>query len=440
MNRKIYENGFRIIHNKSNISSSIASIQVFCDVGSINEPEISRGSAHFIEHMCFKGTQKLKSSADINKIFVDQTGSMLNAFTDRRYTCYYVNTHKNNTKLCINTLADMVLNSKFDKKEYMKERDVVREEAVKDEDDFELLAFTNADKQIYAGSPYENTVDELKYHVGKHILKYENILDIYKQYYVPSNMILSVCSSILFDDICKMVEKSDFVKTTRREPKIPLNLYVTPQFDIVYNIQKKATNPTHLCIGFRTCSLSHPDKYAIKLLKTILGDNSKMNNRMFTILREDNGLTYTSYAYSDFFEHMGDFKLYAECDTNKFLKNGDKMGVFPLLINMIADLLKHGVTEEEIKTAKTFIQSTQQMKSENADIIAKYNGKNEIFGLINAPEYKDKFEALIKPITKAHIDSCIKKYFKKDGMVISIVSSKSWTEKQLNIREMRHLS
>ena len=80
------------------------------------------------------------------------------------------------------------------------------------------------------------------------------------------------------------------------------------------------------------------------------------------------------------------------------------------------------------------------MKSENADIIAKYNGKNEIFGIINAPEYKDKFEALIKPITKAHIDSCIQKYFKKEGMVISIVSSKSWTEKQLNIHATRLFS
>ena len=429
--RKVYKNGFRVVHDNSNKHSNIASIQVFCDVGSTHEPEDSRGAAHFIEHMCFKGTDRLKTSADLNKIFVDQTGSILNAFTDRRYTCYYVTTHTDNVAICINTLADMVLNSTFDKTEYKKERDVVKEEAVKDEDDYELLALTNADKQIYAGSPYEHTVDELKYHVGKHALKYENILEIYKTFYVPSNMILSVCCSHKFKDICKMVEKSDFVKHCTASAKPHLNRCITPQTDIVFKLEKRVTNPTHLCIAFRSCPLSSRDKYSVKLLKTILGEGAKMNNRMFTILREDNGLTYSSYAYTDFFEHMGDMKLYAECDSGKLFKNGARPGVFPLLIGMIRDLLKHGVTEEEVKTAKTFLESTQKMKSEDSEVVAKYNGKNELFGNFGAPSYQDKFGRLIKPITKADVDACIRKYFKKEGMVVSIVSSNPPSERHL---------
>jgi predicted Zn-dependent peptidase len=229
-----------------------------------------------------------------------------------------------------------------------------------------------------------------------------------------------------------MVEKSDFVKTActiRAKP--PLVLYIAPQTDIVFKLEKKATNPTHLCIAFRSCPLTSRDKYAVKLLKTILGDGSKMNNRMFTILREDNGLTYSSYAYTDFFEHMGDIKLYAECDSGKFFKNGAKPGVFPLLIGLIRDLLRRGVTEDEVKTAKTFIESTQKMKSEDSEVVAKYNGKNELFGNLDAPCYQDKFDKLIKPITKADVDACIRKYFKKEGMVVSIVSSNPPTEKQL---------
>jgi predicted Zn-dependent peptidase len=152
--------------------------------------------------MCFKGTKRLKTSKEVNLIF-DKTGSQSNAFTDRRYTCYYADTDNDNVKTCISVLADMLLNSVFDKTEYVKEREVVREEAVKDEDDYEMIVFQNADKQIYAGSPYEHPVDELKYHEGKNDLKYENILEIYKQFYVPANFILSVCSSIPFETICK---------------------------------------------------------------------------------------------------------------------------------------------------------------------------------------------------------------------------------------------
>ena len=114
MNQKTYENGFRLVHEKSSVPSSIASIQVFCDIGSIHEPDESRGSAHFIEHMCFKGTTRLKTSKEVNLIF-DKTGSESNAYTDRRYTCYYADTDKDNARLCISTLADMLLNSVFDK-------------------------------------------------------------------------------------------------------------------------------------------------------------------------------------------------------------------------------------------------------------------------------------------------------------------------------------
>jgi len=428
MNSKTYENGFRLVHEKTIVTSSnIASIQVFCDIGSIHEPENSRGSAHFIEHMCFKGTTKLKSAKEVNLIF-DKTGSESNAYTDRRYTCYYADTNKDNVKTCISVLADMLLNSVFNKTEYMKERDVVREEAVKDEDDYEMIVFQNADKQIYAGSPYEHPVDELKYHEGTNGLKYENILEIYKQFYIPTNFILSVCSNTPFETVCKYVEQSDFVKVNRREPRPSVNLCIKPQSDVVYCLEKRATNPVHLCIGFRTCSLSSPDKYCLKLLKTAL--SGKINSRMFMLLREENGLTYTSYAYSDFFEHMGDFKMYAECDPEKVFKNGSGPGVFPLLCEMICDLLEHGITQEELVLSKGFSKGSQKMNAEDSSVIAKYNGKNALFNHLSAPRYADKYKRLIEPITRTDIHRCIRKYFCREGMVVSVVSANPLSKTQ----------
>ena len=140
MTTKTYKNGFRIVYEKTSVpSSNITSLQVFCNIGSIHEPDESRGSAHFIEHMCFKGTKNFKNAKEVNQLF-DETGSQSNAYTDRRYTCYYADTDKANARRCISVFADMLLNSVFDKTEYMKERDVVREEMVKDADDYELIA------------------------------------------------------------------------------------------------------------------------------------------------------------------------------------------------------------------------------------------------------------------------------------------------------------
>jgi len=428
MNSKTYENGFRIVHEKPTFPSRVTSIQVFCNIGSIHEPDESRGSAHFIEHMCFKGTKHLKTSKEVNQIF-DQTGSDSNAYTDRRYTCYYVDTDKDNVRICIPVLADMLLNSLFDKKEYMKERDVVKEEMVRDEDDYELLSLTNVDKQIYAGSPYEHPVDELKYHVGKNALKYENILEIYKKFYIPSNFILSICSNIPFKTICKYVEQTDFVKMKFNDRQPQLNFFIKPQADVVYCLEKRPTNPVHISIGFRTCSMMHSDKYCLKLLKTVL--SGKINSRMFMLLRDENGLTYNSYAYTDFFEHMGDFKMYAECDPVKLFKNGSGPGVFPLLCQMIGDLLEHGVTEDEMNTAKGFSKGSQKMNAEDSSVIAKYNGKNQLFNNLSAPRYVDKYEKLIKPITREDVQRCIQRYFCREGMVVSVVSATLPSKKEL---------
>lgn len=419
------DNGFRIIQQTLQTKTNIASIHVFCDVGSVHEsePEV-RGAAHFIEHMCFKGTKKLPTSRDVNLVF-DNTGSDVNAYTDRRHTCYYVSTHKDHAEKCIEVIADMLLNSIFDKHEYMKEREVVKEEAIKDEDDAELLAFTNADAVLYKGTPYANTVDELKYHVGKHVLEYGAVLSMYKKYYTPNRMILSICSSNKFEDVCKWSKKAFTLKTNNTYE--PLNIgQIEPFAKLEPIIVKRNISPIVLCIGFRTCSLHHPDKYPLKLLKAVL--SGRMTSRMFTLLREENGLTYSSYASCDFFEHMGDFKLFAECNPNKFIYNGAKAGVYPLLIKLIETL---EVTTNELNDAKQYIEGNYKIKCEDPDIIAKYNGKCVLMG-IKPIVYADKYATYYAPITVEQVNACVKKYFNKDNMVVSIVGANPPSKKTVS--------
>ncbi len=447
INTLTLDNGFRIIHQSLTTNTNIASIQVFCDVGSVHESDsflrsgnsVSlksgtkgslRGSAHFIEHMCFKGTKKLPTTRDVNLVF-DSTGSDVNAYTDRRHTCYYVSTHKDHVQKCIEVLADMLLHSKFDKKEYVKEREVVKEEAIKDDDDAELLAFSNADAILYKGTPYAYTVDELKYHTGKHVLEYDTVVEMYKKYYVPSRMILSICSGNKFDDICKWAQVFNM---QRHKPVESLNLGHLEPFsgpDIL--IGKRHISPLILCIGFRTCSLHHPDKYPLKLLKAIL--SGTMTSKMFTLLREDNGLTYSSYASCDFFEHIGDFKLFAECNPDKFLKfsssgtKKNKKGVYPLLLDLVLNMK---ITEKEVADAKKYIEGNYKMKCEDPDIVAKYNGKCALMG-IKCVDYKNKYATYYAPITIDQVRACVDKYFNKDNMVISVVGSHVPTIKELSI-------
>jgi predicted Zn-dependent peptidase len=461
-----YDNGFRLIYEKAPLDTEQISINVFCDIGSIHEPNETlkdpedrrvqsnartsgasvasstlKGSAHFIEHMCFKGTKKLKDTRTLSLIF-DKTGAFLNAYTDRRYTCYYASGLSEHMCDYINTIGDMLLNSVFDKTQYDKEHDVVREEMTKDADDAETTVLENADRLLYAGSTFANPVDLLKYHEGPHSLKHEDVLAFYNQYYVPSRFILSICSANSFSEIKRCVDASPFARSKKMPatPIPPLILGVTPQTGVQYCIAKQSgISPAHICIGFRTCSISNPDRYCLKVLKNILSET--MNARLFFLLREDNGLSYTSNAMCDYFEHMGDFKIYAECDNSKVFYNGSvthgakgikgnkALGVFPLLIGLIEDLVKNGIKQDELTMAKNYLKNKMRMKSEDYDALAKHNGKLALFGLAHIP-FSDVYKKCIEPITKKEMDSCIKKYFRHDGMTVSIISSDPDVAKQ----------
>lgn len=444
MKTRTYENGFRVVHEKSFHGSKVASIQVICDVGSIHEPADSRGAAHFIEHMCFKGTPAHPTSYEISSL-IDKTGSYINAFTDRRYTKYYIDTTTEHVPKYIELLSDMLLNSVFDKGEYTKEREVVREEMIQDADDAEETALKNADAVIFAGSPYEYPVDELKYHSGKHALQYDKLVEMYRTFYIPSRMILSVCSANSFDAVCEAVEQSCFIKERAKErPKAalrcpqPLVLSLTAQQETAYKIAKMPINPAHICVGFRTCSIYDADRYSLKMLKKIL--SGSMSSRMFMILREENGLTYSSYTESEHYENAGNFVFYAECDPTKLFANGrassngganSNLGVYPLIMKLIHDLVKDGVTREELEIAKSSYRGTMVVSAENAESIASYNAKNILYQRPDAPLFENRYKTYVDSITIADINACIKKYFRRENMVVSVVGRAPPSQKML---------
>ena len=460
MKTRTYDNGFRVVHEKSFHGSQIASIQVICDVGSIHEPADSRGAAHFIEHMCFKGTPTHPSSYEISSL-IDKTGSYVNAFTDRRYTKYYINTTTEYVPKYINLLSDMLLNSVFDKGEYAKERNVVKEEMIQDADDAEETALKNADAVIFAGSHYEYPVDELKYHSGKHALQYDKLVEMYRTFYIPNRMILSVCSANSFDAICEAVKKSSFSKVRPKErpkerPKVrkekvhatvscppAVDLSLKPQYETVYKIAKMPINPVHICVGFRTCSIYDVDRYSLKMLKKIL--SGSMSSRMFMILREENGLTYSSYTESEHYENAGNFVFYAECDSTKVFTNGgassnevasnggssSKHGVYPLIMKLIHNLVKDGITKEELEIAKSSYRGTMAVSGESAESIASYNAKNILYQRSDAPSFENRYKTYVDSMTVVDINACIKKYFRRENMVVSVVGRAPPSQKML---------
>ena len=419
-----FSNGFKLIWQKPKNNLNVTSIQCICDLGSIHETKNTYGSSHFIEHMCFKGTKKLPLTKDIFQKY-DEIGATFNAFTCKRYTCYYIKCIDDYITNCIIILSDLLLNSTFDKKEHYKELQVVIQENIKSEDNNQNIVNDIIESMIYKGSSYEHPVDNIKYH--SHKLTHEMMLNIYHSFYCPENMILSVVSNISFKQIMQIVKKTYFLHNKNMTlPKLKkfVFLNLTPQLEgpqcIIH--KKKGIVSNNIAISFSTCSLYNTDKYVLDLLKTIVGGIG--NSMLFDILREKNGLTYTSFVTTNYYENTGDFTITAITDPTKIMFNGHKKGVLKLIIELLNDLIINGIKQTFLKIAKQKLKGKINISLEDNDISSLYNAEYVLLYSNNNKyvSYDKMFDVYYKSINLNNINDVIRKYFKKINMNVCLLT------------------
>jgi predicted Zn-dependent peptidase len=114
------ENGLRIITipDKSSLTTTAL---ILVEAGSKYETKDINGISHFLEHMCFKGTEKRPKSIDISSE-LDGIGAAYNAFTSMEYTGYYAKAANKHFEKILDVVSDIYLNQLFEQKEIEKER------------------------------------------------------------------------------------------------------------------------------------------------------------------------------------------------------------------------------------------------------------------------------------------------------------------------------
>ena len=420
IDKEIFPNGFQYIYQKSYSTIPMTSVICFVKLGSIYEDDQSRGSSHFIEHMCFKGTKRIPTAKAISTVY-DRIGAYFNAFTTKEFTAYVVNCEDQYLENCLSVLSDMLINSTFDRRQFMLERNVVIEEAIRDEDDPESKIDDMSDRLTYAGSPFAKPIDDLSYH-DKSSLEYSGTIKSYETYYIPSNMCLSIVSNYSFKTIKSFVSKSFFSKVSTKcsieNPEFPIMDY---HEGIQYDLQRReGISATYLTMTFRTCHYNDSDKYPLCVLSEILG--GYMSSRMFQILREQHGLTYRSSCSTTYYKPMGEIQLFTMTDPKKLMKNGSSVGVFDLLIDLLNKIYKEGVTKEEVEIAKGHIKGSLLENMQKAKNISFFNGTEYfIYGSHRLLPYDQVYDTFYKTITKDDIMRVIRTYFIKDRLSICIL-------------------
>jgi predicted Zn-dependent peptidase len=427
-----YPNGFRIVYEKSSLKTPITAYHILCNFGSNNEPtEDLYGSAHFIEHLCFKGSTKYKNL--YNTKFFDKIGAPFNAFTTKKYTTYYTTCQDEFVKPSMLLFSEMLLKNKIKNGEgYNIEKNVVKAESLKNENYTFNNVIIEVEKNIYDGTVYSKPVDILTFHNAKNHLPYEKIVKLYKQYYVPQNMILSIVSNMSFNSVKKIVDNSYFTQNITPKNTPIISTPIIPYYKSIHTIgpnistiYKKNNSNLTLSIGFKIDDyINLKDYYCLKLLEIII---SKLrSSRLFIVLREKNGLIYSISSDIEVNEKgaNGSFIIITETDNNNLYPTKNNKGVIMLIFNLFENLIKNGITIEELNIAKGNQKGTIFGMQNNINNISLLNGIDILYNCKKCVPIDKIYDTFYSKITCKDIHKVIKHYITRNNITICLLGNK----------------
>jgi zinc protease len=242
------ENGLRVIMNEDPYSTMVASCIVYL-VGSRTEREGITGISHVLEHLMFKGTDRI-SPEDYSKR-IQKIGGYDNAYTSKDYTAYYAYLPVEGLETFLELEADRMVNLKI--RDFEEEMEVIKDERRYTTQDNPVEAFMEEFwLRLFEKHPYRFPVIGFMEDLEK--MTIEKVLEYYNKFYTPPNVILSISGNVNEGKTLELVKKyfsdiskdgmSSFSHSSEPEQK-------EKRF---FKIKKKKVTPL-IVLGFKTVPL-----------------------------------------------------------------------------------------------------------------------------------------------------------------------------------------
>lgn len=357
------DNGLRLVTAAMPHTRSV-SISFFIGTGSRYETDEQAGISHFIEHVCFKGTKKRPTSAEICTV-IEGVGGILNAGTDKELTIYWCKVAQPHFASALDVLADILVNSTFDSREIEKERQVIIEEINMSLDSPAQRASMLIDDLMFPGHALGRDIAGSKESVAA--ITRDMMLDYLSGQYQPGNIVLAIAGDIDQLEAAGAVSRA-VDGWTGRQSHIEYKPYLEKTGRKVL-VEKRDTEQTQLCLALPGLSIEHPDRFKLDLLNVILGEG--MSSRLFTEIRDKLGLAYSIHSYAEHFLDTGAFMVSAGVD-NKNLK----VAVKAILEEL--SRLKELIPEEELAKAKELSKGRLWLRMEDSRSVSGWMGGQEL--------------------------------------------------------------
>jgi predicted Zn-dependent peptidase len=206
------DNGLTVIYQQIPTAPVVA-VDVWVRAGAIAEPEPWWGMAHFLEHMIFKGTDRLPPGW-FDQI-IENRGGVTNAATSHDYAHYFIHTAASHLHETLPYLAELLLNAAIPEDEFIRERDVILEEIRQAEDDPDWVGFQALLETVYQRHPYGRSV--LGYGEGLLERSPHEMRRFHRTHYQPENMTVVIVGDAAQEPTLELVSQAFSEFATRSD-------------------------------------------------------------------------------------------------------------------------------------------------------------------------------------------------------------------------------
>lgn len=389
-------------------NNPIVTIDTWIKTGSINENDQNNGVSHFLEHLFFKGTTN-HPTGEFDKV-LESKGAITNAATSKDFTHYYITIPSKFFDLALEMHADMLLNPLVPSKELEKERKVVLEEISKDEHLPNTICYENLVKMLYDKHPYKRKVIGERQIIEN--ISRDEIMDYYNKFYSPANMVTIVVGDV---DTQGTLQKIKAAFNSKNAPAPSFNYPKDgPLKEQAKKIKFEDVQSGYLLIGYRGTPISAKDSYALDVLSTILGDGR--SSVFYRKIKDEKQLAFSISAYNSGFKDDGIFYISANFTPEKYQALENE------IFNIIKEIQRSGVTEEQVQLAKNVIERDTFYSRESVSNIANQLGYT--FVTAGDASYYDNYLKNIAKVTPQEVKDAAVKYLQLNKSAVSVVLPK----------------
>lgn len=360
------DNGIRVA--SENLYGSTGTVGVYIDAGSIYENESNNGTAHFLEHMAFKGT-KTRTCEDI-EILVENMGAQLNAYTSRELTAYFAKSFKNDMPVMVDIISDILQNSKLEVKHIERERSVILKEKEVVESNREEIVFDLFHYAAFNGTPLANTIlGETK---NIKTIQRKDLIDYIQTHYISPRIVVAASGPIEHEELVSVVEKS--FRHLPTESNFDYSYLKNIDFigsDI--RVDDRSLDKVWGGITFRGPSWTNPDYIPFLIIQNFIGswekgmEGRKSSTPTLSDLSDEYDLCESYSAFSTCYNHTGLFGVYYETSYQTIGRFSEE------LMNEFAKI--RSITQEELDRLRNRVKFSYLMQLDGSTAICEEIGR-----------------------------------------------------------------